>query len=557
MKTIYHQLIGSLQSDTDIQLGTMLQTKGSAPQIPGAMALFKKGKVIFGTLGGGLLEAYAQKAAEWAFKNQLNTMQLINFDAQLEDPEGAICGGKALFSIDANPTQHLNTYLQLIDALDQQKCGVLCSIYTKLSEQHIQIEKIWVEKNTNIPEKILLILNEARLNMTKIMENRKACWIASKLMSAENSISEVFLLAEPLYPMPQLIIVGAGHIGQALCKMAHLVDFEIRVLDNREEMNQKARFPDASQLNCKPINEGFASIKITPNTYIVITTQGHRTDMEALRCCIRSDAAYIGVIGSKRKSMLLGLKILTKNWANEDELNFIHTPIGLEIHSKTVNEIAISIIAELIKVRYELNFIRKRKKVSCIVLAAGKSTRMGQQKLLMPFQKSTIIKTIAEKSINSNSAQTIVVVGSHKDEIKEELRNFNVCLIENKQFEAGMLSSVQAGISAVDKDSDGIIILLGDQPMISETIINRLITSFQKTNKGLIIPTFNNKRGHPVLIHSKYKKSIDTLNATIGLRELFLNNSHDILEIEVETDKILKDIDTQEDYIREMIDINN
>jgi molybdenum cofactor cytidylyltransferase len=114
-----------------------------------------------------------------------------------------------------------------------------------------------------------------------------------------------------------------------------------------------------------------------------------------------------------------------------------------------------------------------------------------------------------------------------------------------------MLSSIQAGISAVDKKSDGILVLLGDQPMVSEIVINRLITSFQKTTKGLIIPTFNGKRGHPVLIHSKYKDSIHQLNEAIGLRELFLNNGQDILEVEVQSDSILKDIDTPEDYKRE------
>lgn len=557
MKTIYHQLITSLQSDADLQLGTMLHTKGSAPQIPGAIALFKKGKVIFGTLGGGLLEVYAQKAAKLASENQLNTLQLVNFDAQIEDPEGAICGGKALFSMDANPTQHLNTYLQLIDALDHQKSGVLCSVYTKISEQNIQIEKIWIEKNTNIPEKILPILNEAQLSISKILDKRKACWVASKLVSTENSSSEVYVLAEPLYPMSQLIIVGAGHIGQALCKIAHWADFETVVLDNREEMTTTARFPDASQLICKSLNEGFASLKITPNTYIVITTQGHRTDMEALLSCIKSDAAYIGVIGSKRKSLLMSQKILTNNWAHQEELNFIHTPIGLEIHSKTVNEIAISIIAELIKVRYELHYTPKRKKVSCIVLAAGKSTRMGEQKLLLPYQKSTIINKVVATTLNSNSSQTLVVIGSHKNEIKKALKGLDIILVTNDQFEEGMLSSVQVGVSAVDASADGMIILLADQPMVSEKIINQLITSFQKTDKGLIIPTYNNKRGHPVLIHSKYKKSIPMLNSAIGLRELFLTNSHDILEITVETDEILKDIDTQDDYKREVIDMNN
>ncbi|MDP2087799.1 MAG: XdhC family protein [Flavobacteriaceae bacterium] len=557
MKTIYHQLVEKLQSGSDIQIGSLLATKGSAPQIPGAMALFDKDKVLLGTLGGGLLETHAQKAAALAFENQMNIIQLVNFDADIEDEVGAICGGRALFSIDSNPKQHLNVYLKLIDSLDRHKRGVLLTLFKKQDKQHLLIEKYWIEQNQSIPENIDTILNSNQLNFNKIIVKRKSCWIEATYNREKKPTNEISLFIEPINPSTQLIIVGAGHIGQALCKMAHLADFEVAVLDNRAELTNSKRFPEASQVICKPLNEGFKSLKITSEFYIVIATQGHRTDKEALRCCMQSDAAYIGVIGSKRKSVLMKKKFIEEAWASEEEWNFIHSPIGLDIHSKTVNEIAISITAQLIKKRYELNFLGKRKKVSCIVLAAGKSTRMGKQKLLLPYQKTSIIKSIVNKSLNSNSSQTIVVIGSHKKEVKEELTNCLVDLVENKSFEDGMLSSVQAGVSAVDQKTDGIIILLGDQPMVSEAIINRLITTFQKTNKGLIIPTFGNKRGHPVLISTKYKQQINELNPEVGLRELFLKNSQDILEIKVETDIILKDIDTPEDYKVESLYINN
>ena len=121
----------------------------------------------------------------------------------------------------------------------------------------------------------------------------------------------------------------------------------------------------------------------------------------------------------------------------------------------------------------------------------------------------------------------------------------------NERFEEGMLSSVQAGVESIDSDVQGILIFLGDQPMVSKLVINRLVSVFQKTEKGLLVPTFKGKRGHPVLISSKYKDNIKSINPAIGLRELFLNNQSDILEIEVGFDGILKDIDTPEDYRRE------
>lgn len=549
MSTIYHQLVEVLQSSLEIQIGTLLHTKGSTPQIPGALIILNKEQVLFGTLGGGLLEAHAQKTAALASLNNENSLQLINFDADMEDDIGAICGGSALYALDFNPKKHFHVYLKLTESLNQNKSGTLFTLFYKQTNQNLIIEKHWVEQHQVLPENIIEILNSAQLKHHKIHENRKTTWIKSTLHSDNNS--EVYLFVEPIYPKSELLIVGAGHIGQALANIAPLADFDVTVLDNRQEMTHISRFPNASKIIYKPLNEGLSTLNITSNTYIVITTQGHRTDVEALRNCIKSDAAYIGVIGSKRKSVLIGKKFVKEMWATQEEWDFIHTPIGLDIHSKSVNEIAFSIISELIKERHELDYLGKRKKVSAVILAAGKSTRMGQQKLLMPYQNSTIIKSIVDKSLNSSAVQTIVVLGSHKDEIKKELNNYNVNFIENKLFEIGMLSSIQAGLSAVDKKSDGILVLLGDQPMVSEIIINQLITSFQKTTKGLIIPTYNGKRGHPVLIHSKYKDSIHQLNTAIGLRELFLNNGKDILEVEVQSDSILKDIDTPEDYKRE------
>jgi molybdenum cofactor cytidylyltransferase len=330
-----------------------------------------------------------------------------------------------------------------------------------------------------------------------------------------------------------------------------MVDFEITVLDDRPEMTIPSGFPEASRIICSSLPQAFQSIKITPDTYIVIATQGHRTDMEALRCCIGSDAAYIGVIGSKRKIALMKQKFMDERWATAEEWNFVHTPVGIEIHSRSVNEIAISIVAELVKERYEINFLRNKKNVSSVVLAAGKSTRMGQQKLLMPYKGHSMVDHLLQKITNTNTFSTIVVTGSDSSRIEKELKSARAIIVYNERFEEGMLSSVQKGIAALGIESAGFLILLGDQPMVAEKVINRLIALFQKTPKGLLVPTFLGKRGHPVLIDTKFRDEIGKLSQAIGLRELFLNHPEDVLEVEIESDAILKDIDTIEDYRRE------
>ncbi|MCX6220931.1 MAG: XdhC family protein [Bacteroidia bacterium] len=547
MSALYEQLISCLQAGANIQTGSLLFTKGSAPQVPGAMAIFEKEKVLSGTLGGGLLEAEAQKVAALSASTRESVLQWVHFQSELEDQTGAICGGSALFLIDANPAQHLEVYRLLVDSIRRRKNGALFTLIQNSDSQVTGLQRGWIELKDALPETITSILHSENLEVKQIIDSRTPRYIETAGDKEEKTI----LFIEPILPIPQLIIAGAGHIGQALCRISSLVDFEITVVDDRPELAVSSRFPEASRVICQPLQQAFQAISLTSDVYIVIATQGHRTDIEALKACICSSAAYIGVIGSKRKTTLMGQKFIAEKWATPEEWKFVHTPVGIDIHSRTVNEIAVSILAELIKERHEIYFSRSKKQVTSIVLAAGKSIRMGQQKLLMPFEGKSMISTVVGKIAGSVSSRTIVVTGCDRNKIEEELEAYPVLFVDNERYEEGMLTSVQAGVAAASQETDGYLILLGDQPMVSEAVINRLISVFQKGGKGLLIPVFNGKRGHPVLIGSKYRNEIKILNPEIGLRELFLNHPDDILEIEVASEEVLKDIDTPGDYERE------
>lgn len=548
MKTDYHQLVNLLESGDDYQLGILIDTKGSAPQLPGALAVFKNDNVVYGTLGGGLLEYEAQKAASKAYHSKKNSIHLVEFLAEVDTNAGAICGGTGTFLMDTNPNKHLAVFIKMLDALNQGNSGNLISILKKENE-NLSIQKYWIDKNEVLPSELEDFVKQFNLNLSKILTEKKTHWIHQKSSSVSSTKSNISLFIEPISPLSKLIIVGAGHIGQALLTLAQLANFEVTVIDNRVAYLNSTSFKNANLKISDQLSEAFKTVKITKDTYIVIVSQGHRTDIEALRWCIQSNAAYIGVIGSKRKFNLIRSKFLIQQWACDDELKFINSPIGINIHSKTVNEIAISIVAQLIKRRHKVNYIKPPKNVSSVVLAAGKSTRMGTQKLLLPYQKTTIIESIIQKLNASNTHQTIVVIGSHKSEIKAKLENSSILLIENLHYDKGMLSSVQTGILSVDLTSDAVLIALGDQPMITTELVNRLIAVFNKSDKGIIVPVFNGKRGHPVLISRTYFSNVNNLNPEIGLRALLAEFNDDVLEISVQSEDILIDIDTREDYL--------
>jgi xanthine/CO dehydrogenase XdhC/CoxF family maturation factor/CTP:molybdopterin cytidylyltransferase MocA len=549
MNNIYLQLIEEPKKNDSLVLGTLVKTLGSTPQIPGASAIFNENGLMFGTLGGGILEAETLKRATDSIKSGNNVFEEFSLNADINEKSGAICGGTATFLLDANPKQFLPIFLQIKNSLENRIPGILITLIKTINRKYCFLSRFWFEKNQQIPSDFQKKYGFGKNEIANILSSRN-----SQILKAEDSEKDgvdTYIFVEPVNPKPELVIIGAGHIGQALCHLGTSIDFDITVLDSRSDLATKERFPDAFRIINEDIKKGFKKINISENTYIVIVTQGHRDDAVALECCIKSNAAYIGMIGSKRKTDLMRGKIIHDKIANKEELDKIYAPIGLNIHSKTVNEIAVSIAAQLIDIRY-LNHHKKYDPIiHCIVLAAGESKRMKKQKMLLPYNQKTIIETVIEKAKQSKANETWVVLGSNKEIIKSRIDYLKVNFAENNRFTEGMLSSVQCGFNAISTDVNAIIILLGDQPMLNSDTIDLLIVNYRETGLGIIIPRYNGKRGHPILIDLKYRKEINNLNPEIGLRELMQKYSEDILEIEVNTENILKDIDTPEDYKRE------
>ncbi len=159
---------------------------------------------------------------------------------------------------------------------------------------------------------------------------------------------EVFI--EPILVAPRLYIFGAGHIGIPLAKMASLADFRITIVDDREGFATPERFPDAADTITGDFASSYDKLNIDRNSYIVIVTYGHKGDEIVLEGALRTAAKYIGMIGSKEKNKAVFSHLLAKGFTQED-LNRVHAPIGVKIMSQTPQEIAVSILAELILVR--------------------------------------------------------------------------------------------------------------------------------------------------------------------------------------------------------------
>ncbi len=187
-----------------------------------------------------------------------------------------------------------------------------------------------------------------------------------------------------------------------------------------------------------------------------------------------------------------------------------------------------------------------------MILAAGESKRMGKPKLLLPFGKKTIIETIVATVVSSKVEQTLVILGSDRKKIEEKIKNYPVKIVYNRDFRSGMLSSVQYGFKSLPEETRAVLVVLGDQPKISTTVINKLIDAYKSAGKGIVLPVYKKERGHPVLIDVKYGEEVENLSPEAGLRGTVYNHPEDILEVEVETLSIFQDIDYMEDYKKEL-----
>ena len=190
--------------------------------------------------------------------------------------------------------------------------------------------------------------------------------------------------------------------------------------------------------------------------------------------------------------------------------------------------------------------------ICALVLAAGESKRMGKPKLLLPFGDITIIEHIVDKIFLSKTDKILVVLGSHQEEIRSQMADRPVLSVVNHRYREGMLSSIQAGFESLPSETSAVLVCLGDQPLIPHTVIDRLIASYDQTHKGIVLPVYEKRRGHPILIDLKHRQEILDLSPDIGLRALVHNHPQDVHEVAVDTPHILKDIDRPEDYAREL-----
>ena len=190
----------------------------------------------------------------------------------------------------------------------------------------------------------------------------------------------------------------------------------------------------------------------------------------------------------------------------------------------------------------------KTPSISAILLAAGKSERMGQNKLLLPFGGRTVVQCTLDNLLASRAGEVIVVLGSKAQEINECIGNRRALVVLNPNFAKGMSTSLITGLGMVGNQAKFIIVALGDQPLVTPQVYNKLIEAAMGTDKGMVVPTYKGERGNPILISTGYRGDMLKQTGDIGGRELLKAYPDDVLEVPVESEGVIINLNTKEEY---------
>jgi len=186
-----------------------------------------------------------------------------------------------------------------------------------------------------------------------------------------------------------------------------------------------------------------------------------------------------------------------------------------------------------------------------IVLAAGESRRMGAPKLLLPLDDQTVIEAVLASVKAFAPDGILVVVGAEAAAIMEKAKTYGALTVVNLDYHLGMLSSVQCGFRQLPLEAEAALIFLADQPRIKPQVAETLVKAFRSSGQGIVVPVHGGRRGHPLLLSTRYRTEVESLDPGIGLRQLLDRHPEEILEVPVDDPAILRDLDTPEDYRNE------
>ncbi len=323
---------------------TILAHAGSTPRTAGTKMLIRTDGSIVGTIGGGIVEAETIRRAGNLFSRK--GAEIREFVLTPEDTGGMdmICGGRLTVLLEYIPARP-DTAALFGEAADLRKRGEKCTLVTVLETAGEAIERVdrcLIRKDGMVfgpyplpPETAAVMIHESRGARTPTRVSQ----------------GKLTYILEPVFSSGTIYMFGGGHVSRAVSRLAKTVDFRVVILDDRPEFANRERFPEADEVRAVPdFDAAFQGLTFDDDAYVVIVTRGHAHDHTVLARSLSTGAKYIGMIGSRRKRDAIYAALLAEG-ISRAAIDRVNSPIGLAVGAETPEEIAVSIVAELIAVR--------------------------------------------------------------------------------------------------------------------------------------------------------------------------------------------------------------
>ena len=349
MKEVIQEAVNLLRENQACVLATVVRTKGSTPQKPGAKLLVRKDGSGVGTLGGGCVEGDIWSAAKEIMRRNGGPEfrdYLLNEDIAARD--GLVCGGTMYFFIEPlwDPQEFLPYGDEIMNAYESGNPVSVATLVKASSDRGRSGAKLLLREDGSTQGS----LGDPELDTLALEASKRVADLGNNEHIMTHDGVEIFV--EGFTTPPTLVLMGGGHVSKATYALGLMLGFRIYVVDDRPQFAKKERFPEAEDTIVVPdYTKGLDQIPINANTNIVVATRGHWFDDLALEAAVNTPAKYVGLLGSKRKTILIYQRLVQLGIPPE-RLKDVHAPVGLDIGALTPEELAVSIMSEIIMRRH-------------------------------------------------------------------------------------------------------------------------------------------------------------------------------------------------------------
>ena len=359
MEDLWNRAEKLLAEGKPLVLATIIRTRGSVPREVGAKMVIGRTGQPFGTIGGGCGEGEVLRRAYPVFEQKMPSRVVqVDLTGDFDQEEIQVCGGLMDVALDLwQPDEHRELAHALAEAIHAHQPTALVTAITAMADipagtkSCLTIGRNGATLTPSLsldPEILQTLAASVAAGTPQLFSISPEGEVVKDAAAHGKPWPQIFVDVQP--GLQTLLIVGAGHIAQPLCDIGNLLGFRTMVVDDRWAFASRERFPNATEIEVGSFVETLEKLNINDQTFAVVVTRGHNWDEASVRTILGKKPAYLGMIGSKRRSRAT-LKRLAEQGYSPEELSRIHTPMGLDLSAQTPAEIAVAIAAEIVRVR--------------------------------------------------------------------------------------------------------------------------------------------------------------------------------------------------------------